>query len=284
MACQQVRSVPGLENAQILRPAYAVEYDFATPTQLYQSLESKKVEGLFFAGQINGTSGYEEAAGQGLIAGVNAVNKVRGQSPLLLQRHEGYLGVLIDDLVTKGTNEPYRMFTSRAEHRLLFNHGSAELRLAHHARMHGLISWARYQRIEAKRKKIDEWIQRLETTRAGESTWATLLRRDRSSALPEDLAAEPAPIRDEVLYRIVYSGYLAREERQIEKLAHIDKMRLPPSLNYLEINGLRKESALKLQEVRPMTLGQASRISGVNPADISILMVMIAAGRQRAEA
>ena len=273
---RMVRSIPGLQNAVLLRPAYAVEYDFAPPTQLYASLESKKVENLFFAGQINGTSGYEEAACQGLIAGVNAVNKVRGVAPLLIQRDEGYIGVLIDDLVTKGTNEPYRMFTSRAEHRLLFNHGSAELRLAHHAEAHGLISRARLDRIQAKRNKIADWIRILETQRIGGDTWAEVIRRQRYEAeLPSSLRLESDTIRDEVVYRTAYQGYLEREERQIQKRFSIHQLRLKSSINYLSIRGLRKEGALKLADVRPLTVGQASRISGVNPADISVLLVWL---------
>ncbi len=273
---RMVRSIPGLENAVLLRPAYAVEYDFAPPTQLLPSLESKKVENLFFAGQINGTSGYEEAACQGLIAGVNAVNKVRGEPPLLLGRNEGYIGVLIDDLVTKGTNEPYRMFTSRAEHRLLFNHGSAELRLLHHARRYGLLSNSRLARIEAKRQRIQDWIKRLEETRITGGTWAEQIRRKRvGDQLPAELMAESAAIRDEVLYRVSYRGYLEREERQIEKLAGVESVRLRSDINYLEIKGLRKESALKLADVRPLTLGQAGRISGVNPADIGVLLIWL---------
>lgn len=275
-----IHSIPGLERAIILRPAYAVEYDFAPPTQLYASLESKKIEGLFFAGQINGTSGYEEAAGQGLVAGVNAVNKVRGTQPMLIKRHEGYIGVLIDDLVTKGTSEPYRMFTSRAEHRLLFNHGSAELRLQEHARSHGLLSHDRLLRIDSKRERIRYWTSYLELNRRNSSTWAELIRRDRVGVqLPEELLKESKPIREEVVYRIAYQGYIEREERQVEKLGQIERIRIPDNLDYLSLRGLRRESALKLAEMRPMTLGQASRISGVNPADISVLMVWIESGR-----
>ena len=279
-----VRSIPGLERAELLRPAYAVEYDFAPPTQLLPSLESKKVENLFFAGQINGTSGYEEAACQGLIAGVNAANKVRGAEPLLVRRDEGYIGVLIDDLVTKGTDEPYRMFTSRAEYRLLFNHGSAELRLAHHARAHGLVSSGRLARIEAKRDAREGWIARLEGERPGGGlgggTWGDLIRRATTGggALPElplGFRTLPQALQDEVLYRVSYAGYLSREERQIAKLSRVEKIRLPADLDYGAVRGLRRESALKLNQIRPYTLGQASRISGVNPADISILMIYV---------
>jgi len=287
---QMVHSVPGLENAQLLRPAYAVEYDFAPPTQLFASLESKKVENLFFAGQINGTSGYEEAASQGLLAGVNAVNKVRGQAPLIIGRHEGYMGVLIDDLVTKGTNEPYRMFTSRAEYRLLFNHGSAELRLAHHAKAHGLVSPTRWARMEESKRQTEHWINFLDSQKSpvGQGTFGDAIRRATTGstnsphgmpALPAEFKDQPEALRQEVLYRVSHQSYLARELRQIDKLSEIEKVKIPPHIDFLQVRGLRKESALKLAEIRPYSLGQASRISGVNPADISVLLVLIESGR-----
>lgn len=273
-----LRSIEGLEKVHMLRPAYAVEYDFAPPTQLFPSLESKKVENLFFAGQINGTSGYEEAAGQGLIAGVNAVQKIRGEAALVLKRHEAYLGVLIDDLVTKGTKEPYRMFTSRAEHRLLFNHPSAELRLLSVLRRVQLIDRQRLKRIEEKNSKINHWTKRLETERRAGESYALHLRRSHSqNDFPEALKTESKEVRNEVHYRVVFKGYLEREQKQIEKLKHIDKIRLPEDFDFTQVKGLRSESAQKLIEISPLTLGQASRISGVNPADISILMVHLEA-------
>jgi tRNA uridine 5-carboxymethylaminomethyl modification enzyme len=284
---EMVHSVPGLQNAVLLRPAYAVEYDFAPPTQLFPSLESRKVENLFFAGQINGTSGYEEAAAQGLIAGVNAVRKVRIQSPLVVRRHEGYIGVLIDDLVTKGTREPYRMFTSRAEHRLLFNHGSAELRLLDHAREHGLVSATRLARMDEKKRQVEQWVVAFEKIRAhvGQGSLGDAVRRATTGVAtrpdyPAEFAGLSEAVRTEVLYRVSYQGYLSRESRQIEKQAEAEKIKIPADLDFLAIRGLRKESALKLHEFKPYNLGQASRISGVNPADISILMVYIDAQRK----
>ena len=212
---------------------------------------------------------------------------MRSQPPLVIKRHEGYIGVLIDDLVTKGTREPYRMFTSRAEHRLLFNHGSAELRLLDHAREHGLVSATRLARMVEKKRLVDNWVASFEKLRApaGQGSLGDAVRRATTGGgvLPEyptEFAQLSTAIRDEVLYRVSYQGYLARESRQIEKLAEVEKIKIPADLDFLSIRGLRKESALKLQEFRPYNLGQASRISGVNPADISILMVWIEARRK----
>ena len=199
---------------------------------------------------------------------------------MLIQRNEAYIGVLIDDLVTKGTSEPYRMFTSRAEHRLLFNHGSAEFRLLEHAKNYNLLYNNRINNIAAKQARVLHWVDYLEKNKVPGGTWADAIRRDRGgAALPDELLKESAPVREEVIYRISYQGYLLREQRQVEKLSQIEKIRIPASFDYPAVRGLRRESALKLAEFKPMTLGQASRISGVNPSDISILMVLIGSGR-----
>lgn len=272
-----VRSVKGLEHAQLMRPAYAVEYDFAPPQQLYPSLESRVVEGLFFAGQINGTSGYEEAACQGLIAGINAVAKLYGESPLVLKRYEAYTGVLIDDLVTKGTHEPYRMFTSRAEHRLLLNHGSAELRLLNAVDRYDLVDNQRLIRIRAKAAAFDEWVGRFELQKAKGGSFAEAQRRGENLA-PEGFEKLPKAWRDEILYRVCYRGYIEREQLAIDKLSDLEKIKLPQTVDYLSITGLRKESALKLNQFKPVNLAQASRISGVNPTDVTILMLAMRKG------
>ncbi len=272
-----LRSVEGLEAVSMLRPAYAVEYDFAPPTQILPSLESKKVEGLFFAGQINGTSGYEEAAAQGLVAGVNAVLKTRRESALVIGRDEAYIGVLIDDLVTKGTREPYRMFTSRAEYRLLLNHGSAEIRLRRHAERCKLLDTNRLERIREKERAVADWVRTLESTSTRGGCFGDRIRRgEDSEVLPSEFRALDAAISYEVLYRVKYRGYLEREMRQIEKFRHLEAVRIPQGFDYEGFRGLKRESAEKLNVIRPLTLGQASRISGVNPTDISILMVMLA--------
>lgn len=278
-----LQTIKGLKNVKLLRPAYAVEYDFAPPTQVFASLESKKVENLFFAGQINGTSGYEEAAGQGLVAGINAVLKTRGEQPVIIGRHEAYIGVLIDDLVTKGTREPYRMFTSRAEYRLLFNHGSAELRLFKHAAAHGLLPETRKRKIDDKIRTIESWVERLEQEKtSGGSFGDWLRRRGEESALPEEFHTLDAAVKNEILYKVRYRGYLDRDLKQIARMSNLERVKIPEDMDYQAIKGLRIESAQKLSDIRPATLGQASRISGVNPADIGILMIVLGAKQRKA--
>ncbi len=276
-----LRTIPGLENVVMLRPAYAVEYDFAPPTQLFPNLESKKVENLFFAGQINGSSGYEEAGCQGLLAGANAVLKIRGEEPLVLARDEAYAGVLVDDLVTKGTREPYRMFTSRAEHRLSLNHASAETRLFPHAKRLGLLPPARLAHVEEKVQAIGTWTRHLEKERTDGRTYAEILRRgEEPKAWPEGFGQMGASAREQVFYLVRYQGYIEREQKAAAKFKDLEKIRISTTFDYAGLPGLRKECALKLAEIRPSNLAQASRVSGVNPADISVLMVALSAARR----
>jgi len=270
----------GCENAEILRPAYAVEYDFAFPTQLQPSLETKVCRNLFLAGQINGTSGYEEAGAQGLMAGINAARRVQNKEPIVFRRDQAYIGVLIDDLVTKGTAEPYRMFTSRAEYRLLLRQDNADMRLSQTGYDIGLLPERNYRKFRTKADAIDRELKRLSSTRTGSDLLVQLLRRPevRYSDLPSTDACLPADVIEQVEIEVKYEGYIDRQQIEVERFKTIEEKTIPSWLNYQEVPSLRTEARMKLEKIRPATVGQASRISGVSPADIAILMVWMKRG------
>ena len=274
---QLVRTIIGCENAEILRPAYAIEYDFCFPTQLHPSLETKVCRNLYLAGQINGTSGYEEAAGQGLIAGINAARRVRGLEPVILRRNQAYLGVLIDDLVTKGTTEPYRMFTSRAEYRLLLRQDNADARLCEIGHQIGLLPQRNYLLYQAKKEAVAREIERLRTTRLGTSTLEQLLRQPSISYtdLPLSDSIIPEDVRSAVEIACKYAGYIARQESEVERIKSLEDKQIPAAFDYAAVPSLRTEARQKLKQIQPATLGQASRISGVSPADIGMLSVWL---------
>lgn len=302
---EMLRSLPGMEKVEVMRTGYAIEYDCVNPLQLKHSLEFKHIDGFFSGGQMNGSSGYEEAACQGLIAGINAALKVEGREPLIIDRSEGYIGVLIDDLVTKGTKEPYRMMTSRAEYRLLLRQDNADLRLTEKGYKAGLVPEERYNIFVAKRQAIDEELERLKNTYVGtsekvqaiiaakESTplrsgiaLSELLKRPELSyndfkEVDETRPELPAEVIEQAMIELKYEGYISRQLKQVEQFKKLEKRLLPEDINYDEVYSLRLEAVQKLREVRPVSIGQASRISGVSPADISVLLVYLEQQKNR---
>ena len=277
-----VRSIPGLARAELVNHGYAIEYDFSDPTQLDHSLESRLVENLYFAGQVNSTTGYEEAAGQGFLAGVNAANKVIGGKPLVLRRDESYIGVLVDDLVIKGTDEPYRMFTSRAEYRLMLRQDNARFRMNEHAKRLGIVDPEMVTETESYVDLIDFEIARLNRIRVGERTLAQVLRRPGATydELPDRDLSLPAEVARQVEISLKYDGYIQRDLGRIEKARAMESKTIPDWMDYDAIKSLRTESRQKLKKIRPRTIGQATRISGINPSDIAILSVVIKRGRK----
>lgn len=299
---EMVASVPGLENARIMRAGYAIEYDALVPTQLWPTLETKKIKNLYTAGQINGTSGYEEAAGQGLIAGINAANNLLGEEELILSRTDAYIGVLIDDLVTKGTNEPYRLLTSRAEHRLLLRHDNADLRLTEIGYSQKLISEERFERFNKKKANIEAELERLQTVRIKPNEHTQKIVAERGgTALKDGILAADLLRRPEMNYtsimeilneditlhheeyeqaevQIKYDGYIKKSLQQVDKMKRMEDKKIPENIDYDAVNSIATEARMKLKEVKPLNIAQASRISGVNPADISILLIYIEQG------
>lgn len=280
-----IKTIIGCENAEIIRPAYAVEYDFAFPNQLFPSLETKVCRNLFLAGQINGTSGYEEAAAQGIIAGINAARRVQQKEEIVIRRDQAYIGVLIDDLVTKGTVEPYRMFTSRAEYRLLLRQDNADLRLSPMGKDVELLSDQNFRQVSSKLESIGNELLRLNSTRFGGHTLAQLLSRPEVEYrdLPSRDETLTADVIQQVQISIKYAGYVERQEAEVKKAKRLEEKRIPIDFDYLLVPSLRSEARQKLSTVRPATIGQASRISGVSPADIGILLVWLNRGSPNAQ-